>query len=410
MTRDWKRARLGDISSIDYGYTAKASFEEIGPKFLRITDLQNGSVDWSEVPSCEISDGDLSKHKLLDQDIVFARTGATTGKSYLVSEPPAAIAASYLIRLRLNAPKISAKYVSLYFQTDEYWSLISAGISGSAQGGFNASKLADVSLPVPPLAEQKRIVAILDEAFAGIAAATANAEKNLANARELFENYVDSVFLQQSESWIEKPLGSIGGDVFTGPFGSLLHKADYVTGGTPLVNPAHIIDGKIIPDTEKTIDLAALERLQNYRLKAGDVVIGRRGEIGRCAVVTAREDGWLCGTGCFYIRVFEDTNPHFLAALLRSKHYRQKLEVHSTGATMLNLSNTTLSEFKIRVPPLAEQNNLMKAMEGLSTQIELLEIVYQKKLSALADLKQAILQKAFSGELTGIKTRHCEAA
>lgn len=267
-------------------------------------------------------------------------------------------------------------------------------------------------LPVPSLPEQKRIVAILDEAFAGIAAATANAEKNLANARELLENYVDSVFLQQSESWIEKPIGSIGGDVFTGPFGSLLHKADYVTDGTPLVNPAHIIDGKIIPDTEKTIDLAALERLQNYRLKAGDVVIGRRGEIGRCAVVTAREDGWLCGTGCFYIRVFEETNPHFLAGLLRSKHYRQKLEALSTGATMLNLSNTTLSDFKIRVPPLAEQNDLMKAMESLSKQIELLEIVYQKKLSALAALKQAILQKAFSGELTALPeaTQQEEAA
>ncbi|GLR66938.1 hypothetical protein GCM10010909_16180 [Acidocella aquatica] len=264
----------------------------------------------------------------------------------------------------------------------------------------------------PPLPEQKRIVAILDEAFAGIAAATANAEKNLGNARELFENYVESVFLQQSENWIEKSLGSIGGDVFTGPFGSLLHKADYVTGGTPLVNPAHIIDGKIIPDTEKTIDPAALERLQNYCLKAGDVVIGRRGEIGRCAVVTAREDGWLCGTGCFYIRVFEKTNPHFLAALLRSKHYRQKLEALSTGATMLNLSNTTLSEFKIRVPHLVEQNNLMKAMEGLSKQIELLEIAYQKKLAALADLKQAILQKGFSGDLTALPAAalHEEAA
>jgi type I restriction enzyme S subunit len=118
----WDIARLGDVSSIDYRYTAKASFDAVGPKFLRITDIQSDQVDWAEVPTCPISAADFRKHKLIDRDIVFARTGATTGKSYLVSNPPESVAASYLIRLRLNDPKILAEYVSLFFQTREYWS------------------------------------------------------------------------------------------------------------------------------------------------------------------------------------------------------------------------------------------------------------------------------------------------
>jgi type I restriction enzyme S subunit len=204
--------------------------------------------------------------------------------------------------------------------------------------GLNRNDVYSIEFAFPPLSEQKRIVAILDEAFEAIAAAVANAEKNLANARELFDNYLNSVFTRNGEGWVEKSLGETGGDVFTGPFGSLLHKSDYIQGGVPLVNPAHIIDGKIVPDAEKTVDASAMARLQNCRLNKGDVIIGRRGEIGRCAVVTAAEEGWLCGTGCFYIRVFRRTNPFFLTHLLRSKPYRANLESLSSGTTMLNLS------------------------------------------------------------------------
>ena len=102
MREGWIAKRLGDISVINYGYTAKASFDGEGPKFLRITDIQDDSVDWTAVPTCPISEKDFDRHQLFDNDIVFARTGATTGKSYLLTSPPESVAASYLIRLRLN--------------------------------------------------------------------------------------------------------------------------------------------------------------------------------------------------------------------------------------------------------------------------------------------------------------------
>jgi len=146
---NWNIESLNMIANISYGYTESASNELIGPKFLRITDIQNNAVNWKNVPYCKIAADNLKKHRLLDGDIVFARTGATTGKSYLVSDPPLAVFASYLIRVQLTNKNILPAFVYLYFQSNNYWEAIRSGISGSAQGGFNATKLGDLLIPYP---------------------------------------------------------------------------------------------------------------------------------------------------------------------------------------------------------------------------------------------------------------------
>ena len=145
----WVERRLGDVAALNYGYTESATYERIGPQFLRITDIQENRVDWETVPFCRIESNEFRKYQILHNDIVFARTGATTGKSYLVQNPPYAVCASYLIRLRLLESDVSAPFVYLFFQTSDYWSTIGSGVSGSAQGGFNASKLADLLIPFP---------------------------------------------------------------------------------------------------------------------------------------------------------------------------------------------------------------------------------------------------------------------
>jgi type I restriction enzyme, S subunit len=158
----WVKKPLRDLSRINYGYTESAAWEKVGPKFLRITDLRENGVDWSSVPHCTIELGDLPKYKLADGNIVFARTGATTGKSYLVTNPPEAVFASYLIRVQLNSKELDSKFVNLFFQTHSYWESIRSGVSGSAQGGFNATKLGELVIPFPKLHEQQFIVAKLD--------------------------------------------------------------------------------------------------------------------------------------------------------------------------------------------------------------------------------------------------------
>ena len=153
---------LGNNSEINYGYTAKASFNEGTHKFLRITDIQDNSVDWDGVPFCNIEDTKLPKMLLHDGDIVFARTGATTGKSFLVENPMDAVFASYLIRVSVDRDILLPRYVMHFFQSETYWLQVKEGISGAAQGGFNASKLAELAVPVIPIEEQKNVIDRLD--------------------------------------------------------------------------------------------------------------------------------------------------------------------------------------------------------------------------------------------------------
>ncbi len=120
------------------------------------------------------------------------------------------------------------------------------GNTGAVFNSINKAQIEAIEIPLPPLPEQQRIVAILDEVFTAIAKAKANAEQNLKNAKELFESYLQGVFENKGDGWEEKTLGEVVGSIMTGPFGSMLHKSDYVKNGIPVVNPQNIVDGQII--------------------------------------------------------------------------------------------------------------------------------------------------------------------
>ena len=191
---DWPVKTLGDISEIAYGYTESAKNEEVGPKFLRITDIKDRGVNWDEVPFCPIDTEQLKRHRLEDGDIVFARTGATTGKSFLVIDPPLAVCASYLIRLRIDKKMVSPDFLNLNFQTTGYWKQVNDGMSGAAQGGFNATKLGLLEIPVPSLAEQKKIVAQLDSLRSKTSEMVAAYDAKLTAAKNLRQSILESAF------------------------------------------------------------------------------------------------------------------------------------------------------------------------------------------------------------------------
>ena len=165
LPENWQFHSIREITdSIKYGYTASAREEPIGPKMLRITDIQEGHVNWESVPFCYISDQNSEKYHLTEGDIVFARTGATTGKSYRIKSCPFSIFASYLIRVRTKK-EVDSNYLYLFFQSGFYWKQISDNTSGTAQPNCNASKLASLIIPFPPLAEQHEIVRRVEALF-----------------------------------------------------------------------------------------------------------------------------------------------------------------------------------------------------------------------------------------------------
>ena len=157
----WNRVVLRDIcDSVKYGYTSSAKSEPIGPKFLRITDIVPNHIDWSSVPHCEINEDNLSKYLLEKDDIVIARTGATTGYAKRIRTKQHAIFASYLVRIRINS-KCDSKYIGYIVESDEYKQFIQLNIGGAAQPHANAQILTSFPISLPPPQTQQKIAAIL---------------------------------------------------------------------------------------------------------------------------------------------------------------------------------------------------------------------------------------------------------
>jgi type I restriction enzyme, S subunit len=152
----WTVSTLGDLlNRLQYGYTASASPDLPGPRFLRITDLQDDGVDWSSVPGCQINDADLEKYKLQDGDLVFARSGSIE-KAWRVKNAPEAVFASYLIRGTPMEPLLGP-WLEAFVKSPSYLVQIGAAGAGTGMQNVNATSLAQVTLPMAPLSEQQSI-------------------------------------------------------------------------------------------------------------------------------------------------------------------------------------------------------------------------------------------------------------
>lgn len=186
---------LGSVcEGIIYGVTASAVTRQDGPRFLRITDIKVNGVDWESVPGCEISKQEHSKAKLLDGDIVVARTGGTVGKSYLVSSPPDAVCASYLLRLRPNRSKVLPDYLQLFLQSSAYWEQLYAAAQGAAQPNVNGTTLSQMLAPVPTLDIQQRTVNAVKPQIENAQKAALAAQKQIDDLNLLPQKLLAQVF------------------------------------------------------------------------------------------------------------------------------------------------------------------------------------------------------------------------
>ncbi|MBX5214392.1 type I restriction endonuclease subunit S [Rhizobium sp. NLR10a] len=173
--------------------------------------------------------------------------------------------------------------------------------------------------------------------------------------------------------WQPAKIENVLDELQTGPFGSSLHQSDYRTGGTPVVNPASIQGEQIKPIEKMAVDAATLERLASFKLRRGDVVMARRGEMGRCAIVTEREAGWLCGTGSLILRPSKLIYPNFLVLLIGSPFSRQYLGGTAVGTTMQNLNQSILLKLPFGLPPLDEQHRIVAKVDELMALCDQLE-------------------------------------
>ena len=175
----------------------------------------------------------------------------------------------------------------------------------------------------------------------------------------------DTIPFDIPDTWAWVRLRSVLEQASTGPFGSMLHKDDYTEKGVPIVNPANIADRRVIEYKIKRVSNETADRLKSYMLHSGDVIIGRRGEMGRSAVVLPQQEGWLCGTGCFYVTPLSGLSPEYLSFLLSSPYIRNALTDNSVGTTMNNLNHNILGDLLIPLPPVNEQIQIMQQYKNV---------------------------------------------
>ena len=407
LPKGWEIKKLKEIANIKYGYTESASLDKIGPKFLRITDIQNGNVNWLNVPYCKINNDEINKYLLKNGDIVFARTGATTGKSYLIKgKIPTAVFASYLIRVQTKNGQLYPHFLYQFFQTAAYWKAVTLGTSGSAQGGVNATKLGELSIPTPPLPEQKRIVAILNKAFTAIDKAKANAEKNLANAKELFESYLNGIFANPGEDWEEKMLGDSNlVEIIDGDRGkNYPTKKDFLEKGFCLfMNTKNVRPDGFEFNTTMFINEVKDNAMGKGKLKRNDVVMTTRGTIGNLGIYndSVKYDSIRINSGMLIFRPNQKKIiSEYLFELFRSSIIKAQIKKHVSGAAQPQLPIKTLVNFSLPVPRyIKRQETIVLELSRLSTETKRLEKIYQQKVADSEELKKSILQKAFEGKL-----------
>jgi type I restriction enzyme, S subunit len=194
------------------------------------------------------------------------------------------------------------------------------------------------------------------------------------------------------DGWISTTLGEvvITGGLQTGPFGSQLKASEYAEVGIPVVMPSDLNAYRIVTDSIARIPEVRARDLSRHRLKKGDIVFGRRGEIGRCALVTEREDGWICGTGCLRARLSpQKALPDFIINHLDLAHTTHWLNANAVGQTMLNLNTFILAALPLCLPPLPEQRKIAEILRTWDEAIALVE----RLIAALKERKRGLMQR-----------------
>ena len=280
----------------------------------------------------------------------------------------------------------------------------------------NYSEMSNITLALPSRQEQTAIAAFLDRETAKIDGLIAEQEKLitlLAEKRQATISHAvtkglntdtpmkDSGVVWLGEvpaHWNVAPLSIICSLIQTGPFGSQLHAEDYIEDGTPVVNPSNLVDGQIVPDWKCSVAAEMVNSLPQHVLRIGDIVFGRRGEMGRCALVKPDNAGWLCGTGSLNLRL-KTGNPKFVVTYLGTPIVRELLKLESVCSTMDNLNAGILSRIRVPQPPDVEQAAIATFLETEISRLNALTAEATHGIALLKERRSALISAAVTGKI-----------
>ncbi|WP_460140329.1 restriction endonuclease subunit S [Pseudomonas sp. S2_E01] len=445
LPNNWTTARLGDLAEdISYGYTASSTRERVGPHLLRITDIQENEVLWDSVPYCEIDSEQTNKYLLKENDLVFARTGATVGKSFLIKgEIPKAVFASYLIRVRCMRPE-AAGYLSLYFRSQGYWRQITEFSTGIGQPNVNGSKLKDLVIPLPPLAEQTRIAAKLDELLAQVDTLKARIDGIPALLKRFRQSVLASaVSGKLTEGWraLNPSVSSILPDELKKAWadayqsdGRKYKEADLLPGSLGYPLPNSWVEAKVGEVFD--VYVGATPSRTSPKFWGEEIPWVSSSEVAFCRIKTTRESITEAGyksasttihpAGTVMLAMIGQGKTRGQPAILDIKACHNQntaaLRVHSayciseylyyylyeryeetrrvgSGNNQQALNKKTVQSLPFPLPPRAEQIEIVRRIEQLFAFADQLEAGIKAAQVRIDLLTQSILAKAFRGDL-----------
>lgn len=270
---------------------------------------------------------------------------------------------------------------------------------GSAQKNLDMREFVNIPIPIPPLAEQKRIVAKIDEAFEKIDALKANAERNLANAKELFQSALDEA-VRPKPGWVEKRLGEVCLSIMDGDW---IESKDQSSNGIRLVQTGNVGVGRFIPkdDRRHYISEATFNRLKCTEIFFGDILVSRLPDpVGRACIVPQSDQRMITAVDCSIVRLNQSIyDGWFFIYYASSIKWLYDIEAKCTGSTRKRISRKNLQEITVPVPPLPEQKRIAEKLDALSQMTETLQQNYARQIADCAEMRKAILLEAFEGRL-----------
>jgi type I restriction enzyme S subunit len=398
MKAGWEIKRLVEVCRlITCGVAARPEYVEEGIPFLSAKNVKEGQIVWNGF-NCvsEQTHNELTKNnKPLIGDILYTRVGSYGEAAVIEDDIVFSIFVS-LTLIKVDEKVLGNYFLKHYLNSDFVKRLAKKSISGSGVGNLNVGTVREFPIFLPPLPEQQRIVSILDEAFAAIAKAKANAEKNLKNAKELFESYLQGVFENKGDGWEEKTLKEVCYKITDGT-----HQTPrYFDEGIIFLSSKNVTSGKIDWQNIKYIDNQQHQEMhKRVAPKVGDILLAKNGTTGVAAMVD-KDVVFDIYVSLAHIRVKEEVIPQFMLYFINSPVAKKQFNKRLKGMGVPNLHLEEIREVVISFPKsLTEQTEIIKFLDKFSTKTQKLESIYQQKLTDLEELKKSILQKAFNGEL-----------
>jgi restriction endonuclease S subunit len=403
MKAGWSVRQIEDVTFIQEGPgIRKYEYQLNGFPMINVRCVQDGYIDMSSARAAkkELASYKWKHFQCNEGDILFTISG-TIGRCAIVQsyDLPLLMNTS-VVRFRSTDANLENRYLYYFLQSDGFQKPLDGLSSGTAIKNVGPTHIKTLSIPLPPIYEQMRIVAILDEAFAGLDAMRANAEKNLQNARDLFDSYLNAVFSEKGDGWPSKRIGEIakikGGKRVPKGYKLLSEKTPF----TYLRVTDFSDSGSISQSDLRYVDETVYRGISRYVINSDNLYISIAGTIGKTGMVPPELDGSLLTENACRLILDAEVKPKFIFYFTKSVQFRLQVAAATRTAAQPKLALERLSEIQLCVPSPAKQAEIISACDALIEQSDSLREIYEAKLILLAELKQSILQRAFAGELT----------